>query len=73
MHPTIHELALAANPRRERQHHPARLGGRGRRARALVEVGSVVVRLGLRIRAAGAGGAPVRHQSGAPPGSRVAT
>lgn len=72
MHPTIHELMVAATPRRARHLHDPRPGRRVRHARRLVSVGSVVLRLGMRLRTAGADRTMqllgVRHQSGAPPG-----
>ncbi len=70
-HPTLHELALAATPPRpDRSSYPARTSVRTRRDDALVRLGSVIVRLGLRLSAAGRRPAP--HHSGAPPDPRPA-
>lgn len=75
MHPTIHELTVAANPRPDRHLHEARPGRHVRRARRLVVVGSALLQLGIRLRNAGADRTAVllgvRHLSGAPPGRRT--
>lgn len=71
MHPTLHELALAATPprRHDIRGRPARAGYRTRRDRTLVRLGTLTLRLGHRlVRAGGRGG---RHTSGAPPGPRL--
>lgn len=80
MHPTIHELTLAAvnglaaetTARRLQQRHLVQEDRRARRARVLAIVGTAVVRVGERIQAVAAE-APELHQSGTPPGSHVAT
>lgn len=80
MHPTIHELTLAAErgladettARRRQQRHLVQEDRRARRARVLAFVGTAVVHVGERLQAVAAE-APELHQSGTPPGSHVAT